>query len=292
MKQKEGLTGVVSDFDRICAEMAQMKVDKIREMEQMKKDKAKKERGDELLHQKLRPFFRKYIKQVNMKPEQLEQISPLSAGTFQKLITGENVELYSMALGADILFYINGYQFQIANEFNALHRAGDRNSHIVLKETPVRKLYNYDESKHLYIPVTESKVSPLYPDRALSEAKRTVIKNYSKKVVAAAMAQYIGPFAAKCHQMAGKKVLLLEEIYGHNHTTISNLHQGRNVQMNHYLSIFDTYYYHMGRELSYPNLTHAILKATRNKTCLVMHEVPRDDVHKYNVTDFLYSYRR
>ncbi|MDD4636736.1 MAG: hypothetical protein PHI48_13855 [Bacteroidales bacterium] len=258
----------------------------------MKKDQAKKERGDELLHQKLCPFFSKYIKQVDMNPEELERISPLSAGTYQKLITGENVELYSMTQGANILFYIKGYQFEIDNQFKTLQRAGDGNIHVVLRETPARKLYNYDESKHLYIPVTESKVSPLYPCTGLSEAKRTIIKKYSTKVVAASMAKNVGPFAEKCHKKARKNVIQLEEIYGHNHTTITNLHHGRNIQMNKYLYIFDTYYHLMGWELSYPNLTRAILRATKNGNCLVMDEVYEDDLYKYSATDFLYSYRR
>jgi len=116
------------------------------------------------------------------------------------------------------------------------------------------------------------------------------MKNYSKKIAAATMHKYLGPYAVKCHEMAKKKVTQLEEIDGHNHTTLTNLHQGRNIQMNNYFSIFDSYYQEIGRVLSYPNLSTAILKATKNGTCVVMVEVLFEDLGNYQEKDFLYSY--
>lgn len=279
MKQNKALQDQISDYDKVRIEISKMK-----------KDKINMERGEQLLKTKLHPFFKKFKKLLPTNPDQLEKISPLSAGTFHKLFNGENIELYSMIIATDILFYSKGYELCLANGFNALRGIRQRGNRIVIRVIPVSKLSMYATSTHLYVPITEGKASPLYPDRELTEAKRTVMKKHSKKRVAATMHAYLGPYAVKCHKLAEIKVFQLEETDGHNHTTISNLHQGRNIQMDNYLSIFDTYYRHIGVELSYPNLSNAILKATKNGTCVVMQEVPRTDQDKYRTTDFLYSY--
>jgi len=279
MNQNKDLSQIVTDYK-----------ERRTELDRMIRINAKTEKGDELILKYLHPFFKKYVKLLATNPEQLEQISPLSAGTFQRLLTGGNTELYSLVMGINIIFYVKGYEFLLGNKYDALHGANNRKSHIILKEIKISELCNYKESGHLYIPITIGKASPLYPDIQLTASKRIAMKNYSKKIAAATMHKYLGPYAVKCHEMAKKKVTQLEEIDGHNHTTLTNLHQGRNIQMNNYFSIFDSYYQEIGRVLSYPNLSTAILKATKNGTCVVMVEVLFEDLGNYQEKDFLYSY--
>lgn len=260
------------------------------ELDRMKRMNAKNENGDRLILTYLHPFFKKYVKLLDTNPEQLEQISPLSAGTFQRFLTGGNIELNSLVMGINIIFYVKGYEFRLGNECDALHGANDRESRIILKEIKISDLCNYRESAHLYIPITIGKASPLYPYIELSATKRTAMKNHSKKIAAATIHKYLGPYAVRCHKIAQKKITQLVLLDGHSHTTLNNLHKGRNMQANTYFSIFDSYYQQIGRVLSYPNLSTAILKATKNGTCIVMLEVLFKDLGNYQPADFLYSY--
>ncbi len=280
MNQKKESCLTVTDYMEVRAEL-----------DRMTRMSAKNENGDHLILIYLHPFFKKYLKLLDSNPAQLEQISPLSAGTFQRFLTGGNIELNSLVMGINIIFYVKGYEFRLGNECDALHGANNRESRIILKEIKINDLCNYRESAHLYIPITIGKASPLYPHMELSASKRTAMKNHSKKIAAATIRKYLGPYAVRCHKIAQKKITQLVLIDGHSHTTLNNLQKGKNMQVNTYFSIFDSYYQKIGRVLSYPNLSTAILKATKNGTCIVMVEVLFKDLGKYEAKDFLYSYR-
>lgn len=267
MKQNKLLKELVLDYTKVCDEMAQMQINK-EKMEEVNKEKmdevhkVDEDRGMLLLKTKVLPFFSAYKKLLTTSLNELAKRSPLSLCTFQKLVNGENLELYSLVLGAHIMFYSKGYEFRLENVFKWIEMIKRKDNCMEFRVVTRSELASIDPSLHLYVPITADSVSPFYPNEMLSDEKKEVLRKYSMRSVGVLLGTHLGPHASKYHDLVDQTAYQLEEYVDASHATFCKLHKGYNVYMNKYLTVFEAYYEAAGMELSYKRLSNAILEAT------------------------------
>jgi len=248
--------------------------------------------GEKEIINVLVPFLEAYLEMSGRDLKKRSKVIPLAMESYRKLMEGTDLDMQTFLREMSLIMHQEGYEFCLANKFEAQMKAQKNKTCLVLLEVPTEMLHMFKEESQLYVAI-----SPVTPPLTKAKEKRNIhihrhklLKRFFKIKALAAITYVIVPYLLAYHQLHKISILELSRNSGIAENSFIQLRRGLNILLTTFIRIFFTYYKGSGRHLCIPNLCEAILRATKNRTSLIQREVTIEELKDYDESQWLFVY--
>lgn len=250
------------------------------------------ETGEKEIMNVIVPFLDAYLEMSGRDLKKHSKIIPLAMESYRKLMDSTDLDMHTFLREMSLIMHQEGYEFCLANKFEAQLEAQKNKTCLVLLEVPTETLHTYKEESFLYVAI-----SPVTPSLTKAKEKSIIhmhehklLNRFFKIKAFAAITHVIAPYLLAYHKLHKISILELSMNSGIAENSFIQLRRGLNILLTTFIRIFFTYYKDSGRHLCIPNLCEAILRATKNRTSLIQREVTIEELKDYDESQWLFVY--